>query len=211
MRPDASTELRWWAEMAGELIILRHGRTEANAQGLLQGRIDPPLDDLGRRQASAAAAHIGPVDRVVSSPLLRARQTAEAFGLAVAVDDRFIELDYGDWEGRPVRDVPADQWAAWRASLDFRPPNGESLAELGARVRQGCEDLLSAVADGERIVVTAHVSPIKAAVAWSLGVGDEVTWRMFVAQAAITRISPGRGSTPMPQLIEFNRTAPVED
>ena len=87
------------------LILLRHGRTKANAGGLLQGRIDLELDDLGEMQAQAAAAAIGPVDRVIASPLVRAQQTAAAFGQSVETDDRFIELDYGDWEAKPVKDV----------------------------------------------------------------------------------------------------------
>lgn len=108
------------------IIMLRHGRTEANAQGLLQGRIDPDLDELGRRQAAAAAAAIGPIDRLISSPLARAQQTAAAFGMPVEIDSRYIELDYGDWEGTPVRSVPNETWAQWRSDFDFAPP-GESL------------------------------------------------------------------------------------
>lgn len=92
------------------LILLRHGRTKANAGGLLQGRIDLELDELGELQAQAAAAAIGPVDRVIASPLVRAQQTAAAFGQSVETDDRFIELDYGDWEAKPVKDVPAQTW-----------------------------------------------------------------------------------------------------
>jgi len=83
------------------LILLRHGQTEANAQGLLQGRIDPDLDDVGRRQAVAAAQWLGPVDRVISSPLVRARQTAAVLTGSsndVEIDERFIELNYGEWE-----------------------------------------------------------------------------------------------------------------
>ncbi len=88
------------------LTLLRHGRTTANAGGLLQGRVDHALDETGRAQAAAAAAVIGAVDRVISSPLLRARQTAEAFGLTPEIDDRWIELDYGEWDGRPIADLP---------------------------------------------------------------------------------------------------------
>ena len=58
------------------LFVVRHGRTAANASGLLLGRLDPDLDELGVRQAAAAAAALGTVDRVVSSPLLRTRRTA---------------------------------------------------------------------------------------------------------------------------------------
>jgi probable phosphoglycerate mutase len=169
------------------LVLVRHGRTLANAEGRLLGRSNVGLDDTGRQQAEATVALIGPVDRVVSSPLERARQTAAYFGADVEIDDRWIELDYGDWDGEPIAAVPPDTWAQWRHDLDLRPPGGETLVELGRRVRAACDDLVGAARDGNVAVVT-HVSPVKAAVAWALGVGDEVTWRMFVGTASITRI-----------------------
>lgn len=185
------------------LILLRHGRTEANAGGLLQGRIDPALDELGERQATAAAEAIGPVDRVIASPLQRAQQTAAAFGAPVETDERFIELDYGEWEAKPVKEVPAATWAEWRTDLDFRPPGGETLNELGARVRTGLADL-AADAMHQDIVVVSHVSPIKASVAWALGTGDETTWRLYLGQASICRIATTLDSA---RLIEFNVTS----
>jgi broad specificity phosphatase PhoE len=169
------------------LIVVRHGRTEANASGLLLGRADPELDDLGRAQAAAVAATLPEVDRVVASPLRRAQQTAAALGLPVETDERWIELDYGEWDGRPVADVAPATWAAWRRDPTFCPPGGECLADLGRRVRAACDDLAEAARDGNVVVVT-HVSPVKAAVAWALGVGDEATWRMYVAPASISRV-----------------------
>ena len=191
------------------LIMLRHGRTEANAAGLLQGRLDPDLDDVGVQQAKAAAAAIGPVDRIIASPLARTQQTAAAFGQPVATDDRFIELNYGDWEGKPVSDVPAETWQQWRNDLDFRPPGGETLNELGQRVRSALDEV--AAQDGtdstdRTTLIVSHVSPIKTSVAWALGVGDDVTWRLYLAQASICRIATGSSG---PRLIEFNVTAHV--
>lgn len=171
------------------ISLVRHGRTVANAGGLLQGRIDNPLDDLGRRQARAAAAMVGPVDAVITSPLVRAAETAAAFASATAVvtDDRWLELDYGAWDGRPVADVPAETWARWRRDLSFRPPGGESLGELGVRIRAALDDLV-ADAPGDHVVVVTHVSPIKAAVAWALGVGDEIGWSTYLDTGSITRL-----------------------
>jgi len=188
------------------LILLRHGRTKANAGGLLQGRIDPDLDQLGVRQAEAAATAIGQVDRVIASPLARAQQTAAALGQPVETDERFIELDYGDWEAKPVKEVPAETWAAWREDLDFRPPAGETLNELGARVRDGLADL-AADAMHNNIVVVSHVSPIKASVAWALGAGDDMTWRLYLGQASICRIATTLDSA---RLLEFNVTAHLD-
>ncbi len=185
------------------LIVVRHGRTEANARGLLLGsRLDPALDDLGRRQAGALAAALPDVDRVISSPLLRTRQTAEALGVPVEVDERWAEVDYGELDGTALADVPADLWARWRSDVGFAPPGGESLAALGTRVRAAAADLMAEAAERDVVVVT-HVSPLKATLAWALGVGDEVAWRAFVAPASITRVAC-RGATP--SLHAFNVT-----
>ena len=187
------------------LHIVRHGRTEHNASGLLLGRIDPPLDELGREQAVALAEAIGPVDRVITSPLLRTRQTAEAFGIEPTVDDRWIELDYGDFDGVPLASVEPEVWKAWRTDAEFSPPGGESLRQLGERVSLALEDL-SAAEDPELVtVVVTHVSPIKAAVCWALGVDDLVSWRLWVATASITSIAIGGGLRAMHG---FNDIAP---
>ncbi|MBK9181149.1 MAG: histidine phosphatase family protein [Acidimicrobiales bacterium] len=175
------------------LILVRHGRTAANAGGLLLGRLDPPLDEVGRRQAEALAAALPAGARLVSSPLRRARQTAEAIaagGTPVEIDDRWVELDYGEYDGVPLGDVPSEVWARWRAEPGFAPSGGESLADLGTRVRAACDDLVP-VASGADVVVVSHVSPIKAAVAWALGVGDGVSWRTHLDPASITTVGIG--------------------
>ena len=194
------------------IIVVRHGRTVSNAAGLLLGRADPDLDEVGVDQAArlasalAGAAGTG-IDRIVTSPLLRTRRTAAAIeaatGAPVTVDERFIELDYGEWDQRPLSEVGADQWAAWRADDDFAPPGGESLAALGRRVRSGLDELADEARDRDLVVVT-HVSPVKAAVAWAVGGTDSMAWRMFVAPASITRIATSVGS---PSLHTFNDCA----
>lgn len=187
------------------LIMVRHGRTTANASGLLQGHVDNPLDELGRAQAAAIAAALSDLNqpRVLSSPLLRARQTAEAMGLAVEIDERFIELDYGALDSVPVRDVDAETWARWRQDAHFVPAGGESLAALQARVEQACGALAADAAERD-VVVFSHVSPIKASVAWALGVGPDTSWRMNLGQATITRIRTAPGK---PSLLSFNADA----
>jgi broad specificity phosphatase PhoE len=187
------------------LVLVRHGQTDANARGLLQGRVDLPLSDLGRRQAAALAAIVPSGARVVASPLRRALETASAFAGSVDVDERWIELDYGEFDGRPIADVPDATWTAWRADPHLVPPGGESLVTLGARVRGACEDLLEE-ARARDVVVVSHVSPIKAAVGWALGVGDEVGWRMFVRVASVARIGVGPAG---PVLETFNEVADV--
>jgi broad specificity phosphatase PhoE len=190
------------------IVVVRHGRTAHNAAGRLLGRLDPELDATGERQAEALAAAVGPVDRVISSPLRRTRQTAEAFGHQVEIDDRWIELDYGALDGSPLADVPRELWERWRADPTFAPEGGESLATLGQRVRSALSDLAEAQGPGSATtVVVTHVSPVKAAVTWALGADDLTTWRLWVAPASITRVQvTPRG----PILHTFNEIAHLE-
>lgn len=186
------------------LYLVRHGRTAQNAARLLLGRMDVPLDELGRRQAAALGAvpALRAATRVVSSPLARAFDTAAAIGLPVTVDERWTEIDYGIFDGSELT-AAADLWKGWDADLDYRPPGGESLAALGRRVRGACEELWEEACSTD-VVVVSHVSPIKAAVAWALGLGDDVQWRMFLDTASVSVIGPGRRG---PTLRSFNETA----
>ena len=185
------------------LLIVRHGRTAANASGLLQGRVDHPLDAVGRQQAHEISLALGTVDIVVSSPLQRARETAEPLGLPLRLDERWIELDYGEWDELPVTEITADQWTQWRSDSTFAPPGGESLAELDQRVAEACNDLLAEAAE-LNVAVFTHVSPIKSAMAWALGVEEQISWRLQVGQAQISRIAVREGR---PLLTSFNETS----
>lgn len=184
------------------IYLVRHGRTASNAAGLLLGHADPPLDETGRAQAAALAAALGTVDAVISSPLRRTRETAEVIAGPMRVDERFIELDYGEWDQVPIGELPAGSWERWQRDLHFAPPGGESIAALGQRVRPALEDLVDE-ARGAKVVVVTHVSPLKAAVAWALGVPDDIAWRMMVSPASVSRIDVSRGR---PSLVGFNDT-----
>ncbi len=189
------------------LIVVRHGRTAANAAGELLGRRDPSLDEHGRLQARAIAAEIGRVDRVISSPLARCLETASAIRESPEVDERLIELDYGELEGVPFRDVPRETWSHWRDRSDWRPPGGESHDDLAARVWEMLDEIASDAALHD-VVLVSHVSPIKAAVAWAMGVSIDISWRCYVHQASILRIGTGG---PFPSLRSFNETAHLGD
>lgn len=187
------------------LILVRHGRTAANAAALLQGRSDHPLDDLGESQAAALGRELGrSVARVLASPLTRAQQTAAAIAapgaLDVETDERWYELDYGGLEGAPIAEVPASTWASWRSDPDFVPAGGESHADLFERVRLACEELVALPDD---IAVVSHVGPIKAALAWVFGLDPSSGWRCHLDHASITRISKGAHG---PVLRSFNET-----
>ena len=109
------------------LIILRHGRTEANAQGLLLGRADPVLDDVGRGQAGPRPVRWPrpPRCRIVPSPLARRRATAEVMAGVLGadapierIDERWIELDYGELDGTPLCATCRRDLGGWRGDVD---------------------------------------------------------------------------------------------
>ncbi len=198
------------------ILWVRHGETAANRDGLLLGRDDPDLTDHGREQARQLAAALGAslhgVDgvQIVSSPLQRALTTAaivaEAVaGASVAVDDRIVEMRYGHYEGRRLSELPDDVVRRWRADPDFAPPEGESLRSVGVRVGAMCREW--ATTGAPILIAVSHVSPIKAAVCWALGVDDLVSWNMHVSVASITRVGQraGRGF-----LAGFNDTTHVQ-
>jgi broad specificity phosphatase PhoE len=189
-----------------QLILVRHGQTDANAAGLLLGRSDPPLNDAGRAQAAAAAERVAAFDpeRVLTSPLLRTVETAEIVaarcGCAVEVEDRLVEADYGEYDGLPFAELPADLTRRWRTEADFAPPGGESLASVGVRMAVLGAEILADLGKAP-VVAVSHVSPIKAAVCWALGLPDLAAWRMRLDNASITRLAPGPEG---PVLLSFN-------
>jgi broad specificity phosphatase PhoE len=174
------------------LYLVRHGQTTWNAQGRLVGHADPPLTDLGRSQAAAAARALVPVlapdARVVCSPLGRAVATAEAFGRPVEVEEAWIELDYGDFDGKAFADVPDEVWQVWRTDPTYAPPGGESLVAVSERVERACKALEAEAATSD-VVVVSHVSPIKAAVAWAVGAPPTSAFHMHLDVATVCRIA----------------------
>jgi len=185
------------------IAFVRHGETPPNRAGLLLGRSDAVLTDRGRAQTERLAKLFAgwDVERVLTSPLRRARDTAAPIAAAcergVEVDERLIEIDYGDLEGSPFGDLEPAVVARWRRDGSFAPPGGESLETVAARVASFCDEWL----DDRVVVAVSHVSPIKAAVTWTLRVPPELAWRMRLDVASITRIGAG------PVLLSFNETA----
>lgn len=187
------------------LYLVRHGRTDANAKGLLQGRLDPPLDAVGRKQAAAISEMIGEVDEVISSSLVRAVETASYFQREVAIDDRWIELAYGEFEGIPAGEVPPEVWQSWKTNSMFATRGGESFGSLDTRVRSACEELADRI-QSRNIVVVSHVSPIKAAVSWVLNTSTNIMFHCHLSQASVCRVDMGRFG---PLLHSFNEQAQI--
>jgi probable phosphoglycerate mutase len=131
----------------------------------------------------------------------------------VQIDPRWIEVDYGEFECQPLRDIPATVWQEWRTDPTFRPLGGETLAEVDIRIAGACDEFFAGEGGGARsaegdVIVVSHVTPIKAAVAWALGVGAGLSWRLHLNTASVTRIGWGNGA---PVLHGFNQVAPPRE
>jgi probable phosphoglycerate mutase len=153
------------------LALLRHGPTDWTAEGRIQGRTDVPLSAAGRAAVAGWRLPDGwAAWRWLSSPLARTRETAAILGVGAGIDDRLVEMDWGEWEGRRLADLRASLGPAMAAmearGLDLRPPGGESPRDVAARLAP----LLAAIAaDGRDTVAVCHKGVIRAVVALATG------------------------------------------
>lgn len=150
------------------ILLLRHGQTEYNLGGRLQGHLDTKLTEQGQEQAAAVAPLLADdaFDRIVSSDLSRAHETALAVagaaGMPVTVDPRLRETHLGDWQGSTVAEVEATEpgaIAAWRADPNWSPPGGESRIDVVARALPVVSELDAQYADdatARSVLLVAH-------------------------------------------------------
>ncbi len=191
------TPARGWGPQgqATTTILLRHGQTALSVERRFAGRGDAPLTDVGLQQAAAAAARLqarGGIDLVVSSPLSRARRTAEAVagatGAALLVDEDLAETDFGDWEGLTFGEV-MKRWpgemAAWMASADVCPPGGESLSAAARRALTSLDRLLAEHANTTMVLVS-HVTPIKTIICRALLAPPAALFRIHLDVASLS-------------------------
>ncbi|WP_182906810.1 bifunctional RNase H/acid phosphatase [Microbispora sp. H13382] len=184
--------------VATSLLLLRHGQTPLSVEKRFSGLGDPSLTATGLAQAEAAALRLSrqpyEVEVIVTSPLTRARQTAEAVaagtGLTVLVDDDLRETDFGAWEGHTFAEIQ-QRWprelADWLADPDVAPPGGESFAATARRVEQARDRIVKAH-EGRSVVVVSHVTPIKMLVRFALGAPPEALYRMHLDLACLSVI-----------------------
>jgi broad specificity phosphatase PhoE len=180
--------------------LARHGETDANAEGRVQGSLDPPLNDRGREQARALAeeAAVLGIRALYTSQLVRSRETAaivgERLGLEPRVDERFAESWRGEWEGRFHHEIKSEDPAGWAASFgagdEFRFPGGESLAEHGARVEAGLADVRRGLLPA---LVVCHGGTIRRVLAARLGSEQDDFASMRVPNGALVRVMDGAG------------------
>ncbi|OEJ38836.1 bifunctional RNase H/acid phosphatase [Streptomyces agglomeratus] len=182
-------------------VLLRHGETALTPEKRFSGSggSDPELSAVGRRQAEAVARTLaarGTVQEIVSSPLRRCRETADAvaarLGLDVHVEQGLRETDFGAWEGltfAEVRERYPDDMNAWLASPKAAPTGGgESFATVARRVSTARDKLIARYA-GRTILVVTHVTPVKTLVRLALGAPPESLFRMELSAASLSAVA----------------------
>jgi broad specificity phosphatase PhoE len=182
------------------IVLCRHGATDANAGGAFLSASDPPLNQAGAAQAAAAAGTLrnAGFTLVLSSPKLRCRQTSAivAPSIEAQIDQRLAEVNFGEWEGRTKAWLEEHQAEALRRRrqdpVNFRPPGGESFAQVAVRLQPLATALRGK--DAERILVVAHRG--------TLGVLERLLRDIPLNSQNVVPMEPGEFRT-----IEASRTA----
>lgn len=192
------------------VFLIRHGQTDWNLTQRIQGHLDVPLNAEGIAQAAGAARYLEsePLTAVYSSDLHRAAQTAKAIaalhGLSIHLDSDLREARFGEWQGLDAAQIRArdpETYRLWRKnSFRHRPPGGETIQELTARVGAAYARVLAAH-PGETVAIVSHGGPLKALVLYALNAPLEVYPQLQMRNAAVSLIEVGaRG----PVLARYN-------
>jgi ribonuclease H / adenosylcobalamin/alpha-ribazole phosphatase len=199
----AAHAVAWTGAMGSptRFILLRHGQTALSVDGRYSGRGDVALTALGEQQANAAAHRVaglhGVIDGdaiapVISSPLTRTRQTAQAVvdvaGSEVTYADGLLETDFGDWEGLTFLEASeryTDLHRRWLGNPMIEPPNGESLESVFERVRTLRDELLQNYG-GQTVVLVSHVTPIKAMLRLGFDAGASLFYRLHLDLCSVS-------------------------
>jgi probable phosphomutase (TIGR03848 family) len=192
------------------LLLIRHGTTALTATRLVGRTPGVSLDDNGRVQALDLVQRLEnvPIAALYSSPLERTRETAEplaaARNLPVRVEDRLVEVDFGEWQGQEYRALQkTDLWKRVQSRPgDARFPAGEAVREAQARVVAAVEGLLHDH-PSETVAAFSHSDLIKLAVAHYTGVHIDLFQRLSISPASVTALWLGGG---MPRLVNLNDT-----
>lgn len=170
---------------AASVILWRHGQTDYNAAGKLQGQVDIPLNQTGISQATQGAGELAKVQPrvIVTSDLSRAADTAkflaEVTGVELVIDVRLRERSFGQWEGLTRQEI-ADAWPkefeVWRSGGHPEGINAESRLDLGARVAEAVNEWAGKFEISDTVVFVGHGAAISAAITTLLGL-DPDSWR----------------------------------
>ena len=172
------------------LYIVRHGRTEYNENHLYCGRIDAPLSKSGLEQLPALAEQAKQLhlDAIISSPLKRAVTTASAIadacGLTVKIDDRIIERDFGDYDGKYF-DIDGNEALYWH-NFAYRYPNGESFFQVVQRVYNCLDDIRSTYAD-KNVMIVAHGVVCRAIITYIRDITNDEFFKLYYHNCQILK------------------------
>ncbi|WP_406182499.1 bifunctional RNase H/acid phosphatase [Streptomyces sp. NBC_01006] len=201
--PAPSATPGWGPDMGtpATFVLLRHGETALTPQKRFSGSggTDPELSPAGRRQASAVAEALaarGTVQTIVSSPLRRCRETAQAvadrLGLTVTVEEGLREVDFGAWEGltfAEVRERFPDDLQAWLDSPKAAPTGGGESFTAATRRISATRDRLLAAHAGRTVLLVTHVTPVKILVRLALGAPPEALFKMELSAASLSAVA----------------------
>jgi probable phosphomutase (TIGR03848 family) len=198
------------------VLLVRHGLTGATGSVLAGRTPGIPLDDRGREQAAGLAARLAsvPLDAIVTSPVQRCRETADAIAaarnghpVAVAEDEQFAEVRYGDWTGKPLRRLARDPlWRAVQAhpsAVRFPGADGEAMADVQHRAVRAVRDWNSRLGPDAAYLICSHGDVIKSVIADCLGMHLDMFQRISVdpCSLSVIRYTPLR-----PFLLRMNDT-----
>ncbi|OFR62981.1 bifunctional RNase H/acid phosphatase [Corynebacterium sp. HMSC078H07] len=195
---DSSTASDWRLESGPvtRFILLRHGQTPMPAAKQYSGRANPELNELGKKQALAAAQALADthIDAVVCSPLRRCQQTAAAVvegrDLQVETVEKLIEVDFGRWEGKTFAEADAadpELHARWLQDTSVSCPGGESLRAVHRRVSAARRELQKRY-EGKTVLVVSHVNPIKSFIRQALDSGPQTPLHLFLGLASLSEV-----------------------
>lgn len=183
------------------IYIIRHGQTGMNQRHVLQGRSDPALNGAGIAQARRAAAGLSAVsfDRVFSSPLTRAVQTARivAPGIAPVIDDRLIEMDYGPYEGADLHHLPPEILAFFGDFVHVPAPDGmEQLASVVERAGAFLEEIGGL---GGNILISTHAIAMKGILEYLTPGSNGAYWSRYIGNCAVYVAENANGRIGIPR------------
>ena len=192
------------------LDMLRHGEPVGGRAFRGHG-VDDPLSEKGWQQMWQAISEPVSWDHIISSPMLRCREFAEAmakkYNIPISIEQNLKEVGFGVWEGRRQSELEAENpeafYGFYQDPVNRRPEGAEPLTEFVSRIAGVYEDALQRYA-GKQILWVAHAGVIRAAITYIMGAEPSAMYRLSISNAAIARIRAGRYGAKLESLVSLN-------
>jgi len=203
----------------GTLIILvRHGECEGNIKRMFRGRADFPLNERGLTQAKDLGRELKnfPIKYIYSSPLYRARQTAEAIGqqcgVEIKIEERFNNIELGSWEGRFMKEIAEqypEEWKLWVYNPEkLKVKDMETLYDVQKRAK-ACLDSLISAHKGETLAVVSHRAVLKPLIATCMNITPPYFWKIHIDTASYSLLSHKKSKGYC--LVQLNQTKHLKE